>query len=806
MSCVDQGVMTALPDNAVPPREDTAGAPARPGHRRWMLLAWALLAIGVAASLGGAALWRSSVRANARQGFQVTATDVSETLETLVLRDTDFVKTLRSVLTLQPHMSATRFEQWLSELSKERQLGGLGATVVEAVPASELAVFQARRAADPAFRTLVGGTIVPVPHSSRGRYCLLSAGGAETPYSPAVGEVLEGDWCDPSSAIGSYPAGTSTTASVEHAVTDSGQFVVYPVTAQGFTTVFIEAAFYRHGAALASVAVSFDIGALIDEAVGPHRGLSVSLYHRNPGQPAEPIGVVGAAAKDALSHRAALDIDGRWWALVRGAAVVHGLAATTQGLLVLAIGLPLTLLVCALVMVLARSRERALGMVREKTGQLQHQALHDALTGLPNRILALDRAQQMLARARRQHTAVAALYIDLDGFKHVNDTFGHAAGDELLRIVADRLQAAIRDSDTAARLGGDEFVALLEEAPTDAGPELIAERVLEVLRQPYNLGDTLDRRLSITASVGIASGPHLHADELLRDADLALYQAKLTGRDRFSLFESSMQTASDERLTLELDLAQALEQQQLFLLYQPTFDLRTGSVVGVEALIRWRHPERGIVPPDKFIPIAEQRGMIVPIGRWVLEEACRQLSIWHALGHRIGMAVNVSARQLDDDSLIDDVRRALEDNALEPSALTLEITETALMSDPDATAARLHLLKQLGVRIAIDDFGTGYSSLAYLRRFPADALKIDRSFIDGIATSKASAALIHTLVQLGKALEIETLAEGIEDQAQLETLQREHCDHGQGFLFSRPLDVDAAELFLSRSSVLVATR
>ncbi|HSZ14868.1 MAG TPA: EAL domain-containing protein [Solirubrobacteraceae bacterium] len=804
--------MTALPHDAPPPRENTAGAPARPGPRRWMLLAWALLAIGVAGSLGGAALWRSSARANARQGFQVTATDVSETLETLLLRDADFVKTLRSVLTLQPHMSATRFEQWFSELSKERRLGGLGATVVEAVPASELAAFLARRAADPTFRTLVGGTIVPVSRGGRVRYCLLSAGGAQTPYSPAIGEILEGDWCDPRSAIGSYPAGRSTTANVEQAVTDSGQFVVYPVTAQGVTTVFIEAAFYRHGAALATVAerraavggwvaASFDIGALIDEAVGQHRGLGVSLYHQNPGQTAELIGHAGVVtAKGALSHRAALGIDGRWWALVRGAAVVHGLTADTQGLLVLAIGLLLTLLVCALVMVLARSRERALTMVREKTGQLQHQALHDALTGLPNRILALDRAQQMLARARRRHTAVAALYIDLDGFKHVNDTFGHAAGDELLRIVADRLQAAIRDSDTASRLGGDEFLALLEEAPTDAGPELIAERVLEVLRQPYDLGDTLGRPLSITASIGIASGPRLHADELLRDADLALYQAKLTGRDRFSLFESSMQAASDERLTLELDLAQALEQEQLFLLYQPTFDLRTGSVIGVEALIRWRQPERGIVPPDKFIPIAEQRGMIVPIGRWVLEEACRQLSVWHALGYRIGMAVNVSARQLDDDSLIDDVRRALEDNELEPSALTLEITETALMRDPDATAARLHQLKQLGVRIAIDDFGTGYSSLAYLRQFPADALKIDRSFIDGIATSKASAALIHTLVQLGKALEIETLAEGIEDQAQLETLQREHCDHGQGFLFSRPLDVDAVELFLSHTS------
>jgi diguanylate cyclase (GGDEF)-like protein len=434
--------------------------------------------------------------------------------------------------------------------------------------------------------------------------------------------------------------------------------------------------------------------------------------------------------------------------------------------------------------------------VHEKTGQLRHQALHDALTGLPNRVLALDRAQQMLARARRQQTTAAVLYVDLDGFKHVNDTFGHAAGDELLRLVAARLLTIVREGDTAARLGGDEFVVLLEGTLMGAGPELVAERLLEVLGEPYDLSEALGRQLSVTASVGIAVGPRASADELLRDADLALYEAKESGRNRFALFKSSMQTASSERLTLEMDLAEALDREQLFLLYQPTFDLRSERVIGVEALIRWRHPTRGVLAPDRFIPIAEQCGLIVPIGRWVLEQACRQAAIWHQHGHRIGMAVNVSALQLDDDALIVDVRHALDHSGIEPATLTLEVTETALMRDPEATAARLRLLKQLGVRISIDDFGTGYSSLAYLRQFPADALKIDRSFIDSVATSKASAALIHTLVQLGKALDIETLAEGIEDQAQLETLQREHCDHGQGFLFSRPLDVDAVERFL----------
>jgi diguanylate cyclase (GGDEF)-like protein len=456
----------------------------------------------------------------------------------------------------------------------------------------------------------------------------------------------------------------------------------------------------------------------------------------------------------------------------------------------------MSLLLAALVLVLARSRDHALAMVKEKTGQLRHQALHDALTGLPNRVLALDRAEQMLARARRHELPVAALYVDIDGFKGVNDSFGHAAGNEFLQIVAGRLESVVRGGDTAARLGGDEFIVLVEGATLDAGPELVAERLLEVLRQPYEMKSDVGRPLSLTASIGIASGLRGSADELLRDADIALYEAKAAGRDRYRVFESAMQTAIQDRLAIEMDLAEALEQQRFFLLYQPTFNLQTESVTGVEALIRWRHPTHGILQPDDFIPLAETTGMIVPIGRWVLEEACGQLATWNAQGRHIGMAVNVSARQLDNDELIDDVRQALEDNALDPATLTLEITETALMRDPEATAKRLHSLKELGVRIAIDDFGTGYSSLAYMRQFSADALKIDRSFISGIAGSQQSTALIHTLVQLGKTLHIDTLAEGIEDQVQLETLQREQCDHGQGFLLSRPLEVNAVEAFL----------
>jgi diguanylate cyclase (GGDEF)-like protein len=779
-------------------------------RRRWMLLACAILVVGLAASFGSALLWRSSVKAHDRQQFQTSSTDVNETVETKLRRDADFVTTLRGVLTMQPHLSATRFDQWFSQLQgKQREMSGLGTTVVEAVPAADLVAFQARRAADPAFRAFVGGTDAPIAPDGRARYCLLSAGGTVTPYTREVGQLVQGDWCNPASPIGGFEDGGILQAHLLQSITDSGQFLVYPVTIQGVSTLFIEAAFYRLGSSLQSVAQrraavsgwvgsSFGITALIHEAIGAHHGLGVALYHSNPGETEKLIGQVGTASSvGAFTHETVMQIDGTWRAVVRGSETAGWLSANPQGLLVLIVGAIVSLLLFALVLVLTRSREHALGMVKEKTGELRHQSLHDALTGLPNRVLALDRAEQMLARARRLQIPVAALYVDIDGFKHVNDTFGHAAGDELLRTVATRLADVVREGDTAARLSGDEFVVLVEGSTLDAGPELVAERLLEVLRRPYDINGQTARQLSLTASIGIALGERASAAELLRDADVALYEAKAAGKDCHMLFQSSMQTAARDRLMLEMDLAEALEQRQLFLQYQPTFDLQSERVIGVEALIRWRHPKRGVIAPIEFIPVAEESGLIVPIGRWVLEDACRQAAIWYGHGHRIDMSVNVSGRQLDDDELIEDVRHALTESGLDPATLTLEITETTLMRDAEETAKRLRSLKELGVRIAIDDFGTGYSSLAYLRQFPVDALKIDRSFISGIAGSKGSAALIHTLVQLGKTLDIETLAEGIEERSQLETLQREHCDHGQGFLFSRPLDVDAVEKFLA---------
>jgi diguanylate cyclase (GGDEF)-like protein len=426
--------------------------------------------------------------------------------------------------------------------------------------------------------------------------------------------------------------------------------------------------------------------------------------------------------------------------------------------------------------------------------QIRHQALHDALTGLPNRALVLDRVEQMVSRARRHFNTPSVLFIDLDGFKEINDTLGHSAGDHLLRAVAARLEAVLRRSETIGRLGGDEFVVLTEGDSNGPAPELVAERLLEVLREPFELGGMT---VAVTASIGIAIGDRSSPGELLRDADIALYQAKASGKNRYVVFAPEMHAAVLDHRQLELDLRAALDLDEFFLVYQPICSLETRVVTGVEALLRWRHPVRGVVYPDFFIPLLEETGMIVEVGRWVLRTACAQAAIWRDHGYALDLSVNVSAKQLDHDSFVGDVRAALLATGIDAHSLILEITESVAMRNAEETAARLGEFKALGVRVAIDDFGTGYSSLAHLRRFPVDALKIDRSFIAGINESPETEALVHMLVQLGKTLAIETIAEGIEEYEQFSHLRREHCDSGQGFLIARPLDVAAVEPFLA---------
>ncbi|HMJ36627.1 MAG TPA: EAL domain-containing protein [Baekduia sp.] len=418
-----------------------------------------------------------------------------------------------------------------------------------------------------------------------------------------------------------------------------------------------------------------------------------------------------------------------------------------------------------------------------------HQALHDALTGLPNRALFTDRIQHALTQGRRRGTSCGVIFLDLDRFKTVNDSLGHAAGDELLVSVARRIDESLRSADTAARLGGDEFAVLLEDL---AGPEeavLVAERISEALHAPVVVQG---REVFVSASVGIAVG-RVSAQELLRQADVATYRAKAEGQGRHRIFEESMQAEVVERLELESELLRAVERDEIAVHYQPVIALDGQTLAGFEALARWTHPTRGLVPPPHFIPLAEENGSIVTLGRQILRTACRQAARWleefPSAEPRI-MSVNLSGRQLEDPNIVSDVAAALADSGLPASALVLEITETVLMHDTEATIARLTALKALGVRLAVDDFGTGYSSLRYLRRFPIDILKMAKPFVDGLDTDDEGRALARAIVELATSLKLACIAEGIEDSGQADALHELGCGLGQGFHFARPMAPD----------------
>jgi diguanylate cyclase (GGDEF)-like protein len=535
-------------------------------------LAAVILAVGVAASATGALAWRSSARTRERESFQTTATNVSGTLETLLRRHTDFVRSVRAVLTMEPDVSPSRLQRWFEELEdREAQPLGFGATVTRKVMASELATFLARRNADPAFRRFVGGRIEPFTPNGRPYYCLLAAGSANITFAPELSPLLQTDWCDPASLIGGYrttPRGL-TRSQATKAITETGQFAVYPLHFGGISSLIIEGAFYRRGVPLKTPAQrraavlgwtsgSFNIPLLMQTALGGLRGLRITLYHTNAGVPREFIGSYGrTAGAHQYIRQTTAHVDGTWLISVSGRPLA-GLSPDVQALAVLLGGILATILLCALVTVLSRSRQRALELVRQKTRQLEHQATHDALTGLPNRTLTLDRAVQLLAR--REHGEVAALYVDLDGFKEVNDSFGHAAGDELLRTVATRLQSVLREADTAARLGGDEFLVLVDGSQAGDTPEIIAQRLLNVLREPYELAAGGAHAVVLSASMGIALGSELDAEELIRRADVALYEAKTAGRNRYAFFSFEMDEAVAERLACQMPLAPAPRQ------------------------------------------------------------------------------------------------------------------------------------------------------------------------------------------------------------------------------------------------------
>jgi diguanylate cyclase (GGDEF)-like protein len=718
---------------------------------------------------------------NSRRAFRSSSAEIALTLQIAIQHERDLIVSASGFVISNPNATNAQFAAWarsVHALALYPELSAFGHSVV--VPAAALPAFAARAVRTPAGPLAADRSFEVVPAGRRAFYCLSIGALTRTPEAslPAGYDFCAGN-----------PGGRLLFGS-----RDSGRAVYLPIQAGEATLLSIITPVYRTGvlpatvgerrrAFLGWVGMSVMPQVVLAMALRAHPHTAVKLSYRAGLSTA--VFRRGEAPNGAQSTTIALH---NGWTVETFAAIAGGgvLAGATAWALLVG-GIVLSGLLAALIVVLGVGRTRALRLVSERTGELRYRALHDGLTGLPNRVLTMDRVEHLLARCRRARTEGSVLYVDVDEFKNVNDTLGHAAGDELLVAVAARLTSTLREADTIGRMGGDEFIVLIDGGELAIAPELVAERLLDVMRQPFDL-DGATTPLIVNTSIGLASGDRATAGELLRDADVALHQAKAAGKNRYQTFNPDLQQDPGQRSEFEFDLRSALEGEQFRLVYQPIYRLDDLTIVGVEALLRWQHPTRGLVQPDSFIPVLERTGQIREVGRWVLHKACEQMAAWHARGDTLDVSVNVAAAQLDSDAIVDHVRGAIAISGLEAASLIIEVTETALMRNPDATARRLQAIKDLGVRIAIDDFGTGYSSLAYLQQFPVDCLKIDRMFAKAITTSPASKALIGTLVQLGQDLGLKTLVEGVETPGQLEHLRRQHVDEVQGFLFSRPLD------------------
>jgi diguanylate cyclase (GGDEF)-like protein len=755
----------------------------------WAPISCALVLVGVLASVLGARAAARSSAEHARLAFHLTSAEVSSTLTLAIQHEEDLIVSAGAFVSGAPHASPADFDRWaqaVDAMGRYPELQNLG--LVKLVPASRLASFARQLAGDPV-RPLgpsslpSSGPLMLLPPGPRPYYCLATAGLARSAASYLPAGI---DYC----ALAPTLIAARETALVTYA----------PVAGRRGAALGIEAPVYSGGvkpptaaarrrAFIGWVGELVVPGVVLARALQGHPGVAVRFRYGS-----HVAFTSGVPPHDAQST--VIVLANHWTVQTFGAPVSASVFADPHALTVLIGGALLSLMLGLLVALLATGRTRALSLVREKTRELSHQALHDPLTGLPNRALVLDRAEQMLARvARTPGAKAAALYVDVDGFKHVNDTLGHGAGDRLLTIAGERLAGAMREQDTVGRLGGDEFIVLVEPTPDGLTLDVLADRLIETLREPVELGEE-GKSFSVTASIGVASGTYHTPDELLRDADLALYAAKAAGKDRYALFDVGLCGDGEGRLALQADLSTAVAGDQLFLHYQPIFDLANRRLVAVEALVRWRHPERGIVAPGNFIPLAEESRLIVPIGRWVLEEACRQAAAWAAEGLRLDVAVNVSAYQLNRKDFAEDVRRALTHSGIAPSSLTLEITETALVRDVPAAVERLREVKAVGVRVAIDDFGTGYASLSHLQRMPVDVLKIDQSFVAALDEGQQSRALLAAILGVGESLSLNVVAEGVERRSQRSILEQMGCQMAQGFLLGRPGPAEDIESLL----------
>jgi diguanylate cyclase (GGDEF)-like protein len=756
-------------------------------HRLWSAIAVLLVLVGSGTTIVAASVTSASNAGDAKTAFRASSEQVAASLKLAIQHEQDLMTSMSAFVAGNPAVSNTRFRAWATAeraLARYPEVLGLGDAVL--VPESKLARFAAASERDPAGALPANGIFTVVPAGRRPAYCFTGAavnpGRAST--VPAGFDYCDGPLGQP--ILAARDSGASAYLPI-HVGAVTGLTVYTPVYRGGIVPATIAA---RRAGFVAWVGVTVVPASLLFQALAGHPGTSVSFSYAAGGS--KVAFHAGLAPRHARSMT--IDLHNGWTVRTSAALPATGLFARGRPSALVVGGILVSLLLGALVFVLGTGRARARRLVGLKTSELRHLALHDPLTGLANRALITDRVEQLLARSRRTGIPGAVLFVDIDEFKNINDTLGHAAGDQLLQAVSKRLTVGLRDADSVGRLGGDEFIVLVDGDP-QAAPAVVAQRILDVMSEPLTLAGS-STPIMITATIGIALAMHDNADELLRDSDMALYRAKAMGKNCFAIFQPELKTALRYRLQVGVDLRAALDSGQFRLVYQPIYKLDDLSLTGLEALLRWDHPTFGEILPDDFVPLLESSGQIREVGRWVLAGACRQMAAWHGLGSTLGISVNVSARQLDDDAIVNDVREALEHSGLEPSALTIEITETALMRNVETSARRLAKIKALEVKTAIDDFGTGYSSLATLKALPIDTLKIDRAFTDALTRSPQSAALIRTLVQLGRDLGMRTIAEGVETIDQLDQLRLEHVNDVQGFLLSRPLAVAAVEALI----------
>jgi diguanylate cyclase (GGDEF)-like protein len=822
----------------------------RPSRRRniiWGIVAVVCAAIGVVATLSGSHSVARRDAANTRKSFHSAVTGINSTLKLAIAHEEDLITSSSTFFAGHPNATPREFAAWVGWASVVRRHPEMQRlTLVGIVPASALTAFADRLAGRPVPR--------PVPHTAprvRRRVSSSSAGSSATSSAAAVSAVTGSA---PSLASGTRrssargvttkrkparaykpprpapppfplqppgtrafyclalaelaagpvrtrPHGIDYCASRHElfAARSSGKTVYTSASVDGSPALTLTTPVYagnpaphsvaaRDGAFVGWVRTLVEPGVLVQQALRGRPGDAVLLTHGNG---ATAAAFAGGSA-DGGQHSSS-NLRNGWSATVLGPTPRPDVLADRDGRWTLIAGCLLSLLLGALVFLLGTRR---VAVPVPRLGGSKPEDLYDPLTGLPNRLLTMDRAERMVARASRQSGMLTgALLIDIDWFGDVNEKLGRDAGDQVLRTVAERLEQVVRDHDTVGRMEGDEFVIVVECAARGARLDALARRVIESLHKPLEL-EGFGPSFFLTASIGLAFGRYTSPEELLHDAGLALQTAKAAGKDRYTLYNANMRAVIEDRGLLEAELNAAILERQFLLLYQPIYDLASHKVVAVEALIRWRHPKRGILVPDDFIPLAEETGLIVPIGRAVLEEACARAAAWSVAGHRIGVSVMVTANQLNREGFAVDVRRALQQSGIEPSLLTLEIAEATVMADVTAMGERMEELKRLGVSIAIDDFGSGYAYRSDLQRMPLDYLKVDRRSLAASEDEDYRSWLLEAILVFARDLSLTVVAKGVETAEQLTNLRAMGCTMAQGYFMGDPASADTVfELF-----------